>query len=70
MLRIDNTTLKARVRDVEDDIKKEKLDALLVYANGSALRIDEPHARLSALSLQFRRSQHADHADPGSGTRA
>ena len=37
MLKIDNTTLKARVRDVEDDIKKEKLDAVIVYANGSAL---------------------------------
>ena len=37
MLRIDNTTLQARVRDVEEDIKTEKLDAVLVYANGSAL---------------------------------
>ena len=37
MLKIDNTTLKTRVRDVEEDIKKEKLDAVLVYANGSAL---------------------------------
>ena len=30
MLKIDNATLKARVRDVEDDIKKEKLDAVIV----------------------------------------
>ena len=37
MLRIDNATLKARVEDVEDELRKEKLDALVVYANGSAL---------------------------------
>jgi hypothetical protein len=37
MLKIDHTTPKARVRDVEDDIKKEKLDAVIAYGNGSAL---------------------------------
>ena len=37
MLRIDNATLKARVRDVEAELAKEKLDGLVVYANGSAL---------------------------------
>ena len=37
MLRIDNSTLKARVAEVEEDIAREKLDALVVYANGSAL---------------------------------
>ncbi len=37
MLRVDNDTLRARVRAVEDDMKSEKLDALLVYATGSAL---------------------------------
>ena len=37
MLRIDNATLKVRVEDIEDELRKEKLDALVVYANGSAL---------------------------------
>jgi len=37
MLRIDNPTLKERVAEVEEDIAREKLDALVVYANGSAL---------------------------------
>ena len=37
MLRVDNTTLKARVSEVEADIRAEKLDAVLVFANGSAL---------------------------------
>lgn len=37
MLRIDNTTLKARVSEVEADIRAEDLDAVLVFANGSAL---------------------------------
>jgi Xaa-Pro aminopeptidase len=37
VLRIDNATLKARVREVEADIEREKLDALVVFAQGSAL---------------------------------
>jgi len=37
MLRIDNATLKARVSEVEETMKRENLDALVVYANGSAL---------------------------------
>ena len=37
MLRIDNPTLKERVSEVEKVIREEKLDALVVYAQGSAL---------------------------------
>lgn len=37
MLRIDNPTLRARVGEVEKVIAGEKLDALVVYAQGSAL---------------------------------
>ena len=37
MLRVDNATLKKRVRDIETALAEEKLEALVLYANGSAL---------------------------------
>src|ERR1700733_7272108 len=37
MLRVDNVTLKKRVRDIEQALGEEKLEALVIYANGSAL---------------------------------
>ncbi len=36
-MRVDNATLKARVRDIEDALRKDGLEALVVFANGSAL---------------------------------
>jgi Xaa-Pro aminopeptidase len=37
MMRIDNMTLKARVKDIEDALRQDRLEALIVYANGSML---------------------------------
>ncbi len=37
MMRIDNTTLKARTEKIEADLRRENLEALVIYANGSAL---------------------------------
>jgi Xaa-Pro aminopeptidase len=37
MLRISNTTLKARVADIEATLRREGLEALVLYVNGSAL---------------------------------
>src|ERR1700722_9222940 len=37
MLRVDNATLKKRVQDIETALAEEKLEALVLYANGSAL---------------------------------
>jgi Xaa-Pro aminopeptidase len=37
MMRIDNATLKARVKDIEDALREEQLEALVLYANGSTL---------------------------------
>lgn len=37
MLRIDQTTLKKRVSDIENALREKELEALVIYANGSAL---------------------------------
>jgi Xaa-Pro dipeptidase len=37
MMRVGNETLKARVRKIEEHLRLEKLEALVIYANGSAL---------------------------------
>jgi Xaa-Pro aminopeptidase len=37
MLRVDNATLKKRVKDIEALLKEENLEGLVIYANGSAL---------------------------------
>ena len=37
MMRVDNTTLKGRVQDIEDDLRQANLEALVIYANGSML---------------------------------
>jgi Xaa-Pro dipeptidase len=37
MMRIENATLKARVADIEATLRQERLDALVIYVNGSAL---------------------------------
>ena len=37
MMRIDNTTLRDRVKKIEEVLKQQSLEALVIYANGSAL---------------------------------
>jgi len=37
MLRVDQVTLKRRVKEIEGELKEKGLEALVVYANGSAL---------------------------------
>jgi Xaa-Pro dipeptidase len=37
MLRVDNMTLRARVNKMEEVLRQEDLEALVIYANGSAL---------------------------------
>jgi Xaa-Pro dipeptidase len=37
MMRVDNTTLKGRVKDIEDALRQANLEALVIYANGSML---------------------------------
>jgi Xaa-Pro dipeptidase len=37
MLRVDQVTLKGRVKEIESALKEQGLEALVVYANGSAL---------------------------------
>jgi len=37
MMKVDNRTLKARVKDIEESLRRDNLEALVVFANGSAL---------------------------------